>query len=124
MSEQEREQASPISGAEEFPREQREKLERRRRLPRPVAAAAGLMPGGLYGTDGANLFLIDRVSGAASLVGPHGAVEVAIGAIAFDPGGTLYGMSLTDQAQLYRIDVGCSSSGGRPSPVTWEFRRA
>lgn len=110
MSEQEREQASPISGAEEFPRDQREKLERRRRLPRPVAAAAGLVPGGLYGTDGANLFLIDRVSGAASLVGPHGAVEFAIGAIAFDAGGTLYGMSLTDEAQLYRIDVGTGAA--------------
>jgi hypothetical protein len=105
MSEQEREHASPVSGGPELPQHQREMIERRRALPRPAAPMAGLVPGGLYGTDGANLFLIDKASGAASMIGPHGPVEFAIGAIAFDPGGVLYGISLTDKAQLYRIDV-------------------
>lgn len=66
-------------------------MERRRALPRPAAPMAGLVPGGLYGTDGANLFLIDKVTGAASMIGPHGPVEFAIGAIAFDVSGALYG---------------------------------
>jgi hypothetical protein len=66
---------------------------------------AALVPGGLYGTDGANLYLIDTASGAASLIGPHGPVEFAIGALAFADNGALYGISVTDAAQLYQIDV-------------------
>jgi len=30
---------------------------------------AGLVAGGLYGTDGASLYLIDRSTGAAGLIG-------------------------------------------------------
>jgi hypothetical protein len=96
---------SPLHGGEGFPAPQQEMLAARRGLVPPAAAMTGLVAGGLYGTDGANLYLIDRTTGAASLIGAHGAVEVGIGAIAFDPGGTLFGISLTAAAQLYRIDV-------------------
>jgi len=41
----------------------------------------------------------------ANFIGPHGAVEFAIGAIAFDAGGVLYGISLTEAAQLYTINI-------------------
>jgi hypothetical protein len=105
MQEPEHAQPSPLSGETAFPEQQRQLMEQRRVLPSPAAAMAGLVPGGLYGTDGANLYLIDTATGAASLIGPHGPVEFAIGAIAFDAAGTLYGISLTDAAQLYRIDV-------------------
>ena len=97
--------ASPLSGEAAFPEHQRRLIDARRALPAPAAQPADLVPGALYGTDGANLFLIDTTTGAASMIGPHGPVEVAIGAIAFDVGGVLYGISLTDAAQLYRIDV-------------------
>ena len=97
--------ASPLSGEAAFPEHQRRSIEARRALPAPAAQPADLVPGALYGTDGANLFLIDTTTGAASMIGPHGPVEFAIGAIAFDAGGVLYGISLTDAAQLYRIDV-------------------
>ena len=63
-----------------------------------------LVLGGLYGTDGLNLYLIDKTTGAATLIGSHGPVEFAIGALAFDSIGNLYGISLGGTAQLYRID--------------------
>jgi Repeat of unknown function (DUF6923) len=105
MDESNQGQSSPLSGEAAFPEEQRQIMEGRRALPAPAGKLAALVPGALYGTDGANLFLIDKTTGAASLIGPHGPVEVAIGAIAFDAGGVLYGISLTDAAQLYKIDV-------------------
>ena len=105
MTEPEHGQSSPLSGEEAFSEQQRETMKRRRELPAPAAAVSGLVAGGLYGTDGANLYLIDRATGVANLIGPHGQVEFAIGAITFDTGGVLYGISLTDAAQLYRIDV-------------------
>jgi hypothetical protein len=98
-------QLSPASGEAAFPEQLRETMARRRALPAPAAPVPGLVPGGLYGTDGANLYLIDKTTGAANLIGPHGAVEFAIGAIAFDAGGVLYGISLTEAAQLYTINV-------------------
>jgi hypothetical protein len=94
-----RQSSSPLSGEEAFPEQQRESMTRRRELPAPAAVVPGLVPGGLYGTDGANLYLIDRTTGVATLIGPHGPAEFAIGAIAFDAGGVLYGISLTEEAQ-------------------------
>ena len=96
---------SPVSGGKEFPRQQRELMAGARPHPNARPGDGGPQPGGLYGTDGANLYLIDKTTGVANLIGPHGAVEFAIGAIAFDAGGQLYGISLTDAAQLYRIDT-------------------
>lgn len=96
---------SAITGGPRISDEQQRVLASRRAFAAPAAAMTDLVPGGLYGTDGANLYLIDTTTGAASLIGPHGGVEVAIGAIAFGPGGVLYGISLTDAAQLYTIDV-------------------
>ena len=63
-----------------------------------------LILGGLYGTDSLNLYLIDKATGVATLIGSHGPVEFGIGALAFDSSGNLYGISLGDTAQLYRID--------------------
>jgi hypothetical protein len=105
MVERHRGRSSPLSGEAAFPAKQRRLMEARRAVPSPAASLAALVPGALYGTDGANLFLIDRTTGAASMIGPHGPVEFAIGAIAFDAGGVLYGISLTEAAQLHRIDV-------------------
>jgi len=99
------ENRSPGTGSDRFSEESRNVMAARRELPAPAAAMAALVPGGLYGTDGANLYLIDTASGAASLIGPHGPVEFAIGALAFADNGALYGISLTDAAQLYQIDV-------------------
>jgi hypothetical protein len=113
MHEPHHEQSSPLSGEADFPERQREAMTARRGLSSPAAKMAGLVPGGLYGTDGANLFLIDRTTGAANVIGPHGPVEFAIGAIAFDAGGVLYGISLTSAAQLYRIDV----TSGAATPI-------
>ena len=96
---------SPSTGADRFSEESKNVMAARRELPAPAAAMAAIVPGGLYGTDGANLYLIDTATGAASLIGPHGPVEFAIGALAFADNGVLYGISLTDDAQLYRIDV-------------------
>lgn len=96
---------SPLSGDKEFPRHQRELVAARARIPTPTRALASLVAGGLYGTDAANLYLIDKTTAAANLIGPHGPVEFGIGAIAFDAGGQLYGISLTDAAQLYKIDT-------------------
>jgi hypothetical protein len=101
----ERDQTSPMRGDDQPTPQRDEALAARRATAAPAAAMAAVVAGGLYGTDGANLYLIDKATGAAGLIGPHGPVEVAIGAIAFDTAGTLYGMSLTDAAQLYRIDV-------------------
>jgi hypothetical protein len=69
--------------------------------PRTLPALVG---GGLYGTDGLNLYLINKTTGSAALIGPHGPVENAIGALAFASNGTLYGISLGTTARLYRID--------------------
>jgi hypothetical protein len=96
---------SPVSGSKEFPRQQRELMAARASMPTPARAMAGLEPGGLYGTDGSNLYLINKTTGVANLIGPHGPVEFAIGAIAFDTSGQLYGISLTENAQLYKIDT-------------------
>jgi len=79
-------------------------------IPAPVLGVAGLVSGGLYGTDGANLYLIDKTTGVATLIGPHGPVEFAIGGIAFDSSGKLYGISLTATAQLYEIDTSTGSA--------------
>jgi hypothetical protein len=70
---------------------------------------AALVPGGLYGTDGVNLYLIDTASGAASLIGPHGPVEFAIG----PPGGQARDINgLTrDGAVVYGIDWPSNSLG-------------
>lgn len=74
----------------------------------PAAAAAGtelgFVPGGLYATDGQKLYLINKKTGSPTLVGPHGPVDIAIGALAFNEDGVLYGMSIGDFAKLYRID--------------------
>jgi hypothetical protein len=105
MQQADRGQSSPLTGQAELLEQHAQLVAGRRALPAPAAGLAGLVPGGLYGTDGANLYLIDRTTGAASLIGPHGPVEFAIGAIAFDAAGVLYGISLTEAAQLYRIDV-------------------
>jgi hypothetical protein len=105
MQESEQSQPSPVSGEAAFPEELQRRLARRRAFPAPAAPVPGLVPGGLYGTDGANLYLIDKTTGVANLIGPHGPVEFAIGAIAFDAGGVLYGISLTEAAQLYTINV-------------------
>jgi hypothetical protein len=96
---------SPSTGAERFSEQTRNVMAARLALPAPAAAMAAIVPGGLYGTDGANLYLIDTATGAASLIGPHGPVEFAIGALAFADSGVLYGISLTGAAQLYQIDV-------------------
>jgi hypothetical protein len=105
---------SASSGEEVFSEEYRSLMAARHGMPAPAAKLAALVPGGLYGTDGANLYLIDTTTGAASLIGPHGPVEVAIGALAFSDTGILYGISLTDAAQLYTIDVtsGAASAVG------------
>jgi hypothetical protein len=66
--------------------------------------------GGLYGTDGQSLYLIDKSTGGATLIGSHGPVEYAIGGLAFDSDGILYGMSLLDIAQLYTIDTGTGAA--------------
>src|SRR5215831_11788091 len=106
---------SPSTGAGRFSEQTRNIMAARRELPAPAAVMAAIVPGGLYGTDGANLYLIDTATGAASLIGPHGPVEFAIGALAFADNGVLYGISLTEDAQLYRIDVttGAASAIGR-----------
>jgi hypothetical protein len=79
-----------------------------------VPAASALILGGLYGTDGSNLYIIDKTTGSATLIGPHGSIEVAIGALAFDETGVLYGISLADNARLYTIDptTGAATSAG------------
>jgi Domain of unknown function (DUF4394) len=96
---------SPSTGDDRFSDEYKNIMATRRALAAPAAAMAAIVPGGLYGTDGANLYLIDTTTGAANLIGPHGPVEFAIGALAFADNGALYGISLTADAQLYRIDV-------------------
>ena len=67
-------QQSPLNGEATFSEQQRERMARRRAVTAPVAAMPGLVPGGLYGTDGAHLYLIDKATGVANLIGPHGAV--------------------------------------------------
>jgi hypothetical protein len=70
----------------------------------PAHVMSALALGGLYGTDGSNLYIIDKATGIATLIGPHGSVEIAIGALAFDDTGVLYGISLSNDAKLYTID--------------------
>ncbi len=80
--------------------------------PQPLASArsarapAGVTPGGLYCSDGANLWEVDKATGATTLAGAHGipSAEFAIGALSFADDGTLYGVSLGTSAQLYTID--------------------
>src|SRR4051812_30161384 len=50
-------QPSPLSGEEAFSEQQREAMRRRRELAAPAAVVPALVAGGLYGTDGANLYL-------------------------------------------------------------------
>jgi hypothetical protein len=95
----------PAAEAERLGEPYRRLLAGRRGLPVPAARPTAIVPGGLYGTDGANLYLVDTASGTAALIGPHGPVEVSIGALAFSDSGILYGISLTSAAQLYTIDV-------------------
>src|SRR5262245_22909879 len=68
-------------------------------MPRTVARSfAGLnVAGGLYGTNGSTLFLLDKTTGAVlSTIGNHNipAGEFAIGSLAFAADGQLYGTSL------------------------------
>ena len=70
----------------------------------PGELASSPVPGALYGTDGSNLYIIDKTNGDATLIGPHGPVEFNIGALAFDSDGVLYGISLGGGSQLYTID--------------------
>ncbi|MCI5130198.1 MAG: hypothetical protein D3904_01460 [Candidatus Electrothrix sp. EH2] len=63
-----------------------------------------LILGGLYGTDGGNLYLINKDTGEATLIGPHGPVESFLGALAFDSNGILYAISAGASAQLYTVD--------------------
>jgi hypothetical protein len=112
MSASNEEEFLQLTGEGSLSEEQRGAMEARRGCPAPAAKIAGVVPGGLYGTDGQNLYLIDKGTGAASLIGKHGPVVGAyIGAITFDPGGVLYGISAGGPApygplpQLYRIDV-------------------
>ncbi len=72
--------------------------------------------GGLYGTDGLRLFLLDKATGAATFIGNHGFPPggFVMGALTFDATGTLYGITTTSRAQLFVIDVstGASASVG------------
>ena len=76
----------------------------------PLTKRVPLVRGGLYGTDGNNLYLIDKTNGNTTLIGSHGSVENAIGALVFDSNGVLYGTSLTSNAQLYTIDTGTGAA--------------
>jgi hypothetical protein len=81
---------SPSTGADRFSEETQKVMAARRELPAPAAAMTAIVPGGLYGTDGANLYLIDTATGAASLIGAHGPVApVAVDVVytATDPSG-------------------------------------
>ncbi len=71
----------------------------------PAAVLQTPVSGGLYATDGLNLFMIDKTTGSAALIGPHGPVEIAIGALAFHGNGTLYGTSIGSGARLYTINT-------------------
>jgi hypothetical protein len=85
---------------------------------------AAPVPGGLYGTDGANLYLINKATGAASLIGPHGvpAAEFAIGALSFGPGGILYGTTMGHNvAKFYTIDTGTGVATAVGSGMTLPF---
>lgn len=83
-------------------------------LPVLSTETPSLIAGGLYGTDGQNLYLIDKSNGNATLIGSHGTVEYKIGALAFSPNGILYGVSCTADSQLYKIDpsTGATSAVG------------
>ena len=83
---------------------------------------AGLnVAGGLYGTNGSTLYLLDKTTGAViTTIGNHGllASEFAIGDLAFAKDGQLYGTSLGSSARLYRIDTSTGAAtavGAAPS---------
>jgi hypothetical protein len=65
-------------------------------------------PGALYATSGTALYTIDKATGVSTLVGSHGTVSFAIGGMAFDSDGELYGFDLKfdagSTASLYSID--------------------
>jgi hypothetical protein len=75
--------------------------------PRQLVVPRAAVPGGLYGSDGANLFLINKTTGAPSLIGSHNIPtgEFAIGSLAFTSNGELWGTSLGATAKLYRINT-------------------
>jgi hypothetical protein len=95
-----------------------------RAAPRLVARGVSMpVPGGLYGTDGANLFLINKTTGVATFLGAHGIppAEFAIGSLGFGSDGELYGISLTDAAKLYRIDPTTGAATAVGGPLGLEF---
>jgi hypothetical protein len=65
---------------------------------------ADWVSGGLYGTDGDNLYLINTTTGSANLIGSFGLPEDKIGALAFNSNGTLYGLGRGIDAKLYTIN--------------------
>jgi hypothetical protein len=83
---------------------------------------AGLnVAGGLYGTNGSTLYLLDKTTGAVvTTIGNHGlpAGDFAIGDLAFAKDGQLYGTSLGSSARLFRIDTSTGAAtavGAAPS---------
>lgn len=100
-----------------------------RPLPKPaprslVGSGAAPVPGGLYGTDGANLYLINKTTGAASLIGPHGIppAEFGVGALSFGPDGSLYGTTMGQNvAKLYKIDTGTGAATAVGSGMSLPF---
>jgi hypothetical protein len=78
--------------------------------PRASGVASAPIPGALYGTDGVNLYTVDKTTGATTLIGSLGNIEVDMGAITFDAAGVLYGTSVTSSARLYTIDPGTGAA--------------
>jgi len=70
----------------------------------PTDVMPSWVSGGLYGTDGDNLYLINKTTGSANLIGSLGLPDDKIGALAFDSNGTLYGMGRGIDAKLYTIN--------------------
>jgi hypothetical protein len=67
--------------------------------------ASAPVPGALYGTDGNSLYLIDKISGLATLIGSHGTVaDPSIGALVFDESGVLFGITIGPTPQFVTID--------------------
>lgn len=75
--------------------------------PRSAFSPRSAVPGGLYGTDGANLYSINKATAAATLIGPHGIppAEFGIGSLGFGADGELYGITTGFGAKLYRINT-------------------
>jgi hypothetical protein len=64
----------------------------------------------LYGTDGDNLYTLNRYTGAATLVGSHGSSSSFMSALAYDHyTDTLYGVSVLSD-YLYTIDTATGTS--------------